>query len=136
MSFLSRRLGRNKRRWSWGRLHRHVFRHPLSVSPLRARLLNPESLPASGDSTTVNVAWCMPGLGNYDVTANPSMRMIVTLGDPDGMLIIGPLGQSGQPGHPHYDDMSTLWAKGCYLPLPMGRKAVEALAKERLTLRR
>ncbi len=130
---LERRLG-PRSRWSWGRLHRHVFHHPLGITPFLSRLLDPGSLPASGDCETVNVSWYMPAEGRFDVTSNPSMRMIAPLGDPDGMLVIAPLGQSGQAGHPHYEDMTPLWAAGEYVPLPMGRAAVEALAQERLTL--
>jgi penicillin amidase len=82
----------------------------------------------------VNVSWYRAGAGSFDSTVIPSMRMIVPLRDPDGMRIIGPLGQSGQPGHRHYDDMLAPWAAGRYVGLPMGREAVEKAARERLVL--
>ncbi|HUJ74826.1 MAG TPA: penicillin acylase family protein, partial [bacterium] len=50
------RMGRDRARWSWGRLHRHVFRHPGARGWLFAWLLNPRSRPAQGDANTINVA--------------------------------------------------------------------------------
>jgi acyl-homoserine lactone acylase PvdQ len=60
--------------------------------------------------------------------------MVVPLGDIDGMRVIMPLGQSGQPGHRHYDDMTDRWVRGDLVPLPLSRGAVEKIAKERLVL--
>jgi penicillin amidase len=134
MAVLEKRLGNNRRLWRWGRLHRYAFRHPGATSALLERLINPDALEAPGDCNTVNVAWCRTGRGSFDVTVIPSLRMIVPLADPDGMRIIGPLGQSGQPGHPHYDDMLTEWAAGRYVTLPMGRRAVEETVRDRLIL--
>ena len=136
MDLLRQRLGAGRSGWRWGRLHRYAFRHPGATSALTRLLLNPTPRPAAGDQNTVNVSWYYPVNGSFDVTTIPSLRMIVPVGDPDGMRIIIPLGQSGQPGHPHYDDMSPLWVRGDYVPLPMGRAAVEAAAAEKLILRR
>jgi penicillin amidase len=129
-------MGRDPRNWRWGRLHRHVFRHPGAGSRLSKKLLNPEELPAHGDNNTVNVSWYTPVGGSFDVTTIPSLRMVVPLGDVDGMRIIGPLGQSGQPGHPHYNDMTGPWTRGETVPLPLSRQAVEKIAADRLVLSR
>jgi penicillin amidase len=136
IAFCRKRMGRDPRNWRWGRLHRHVFRHPGAGSRLSKKLLNPEELPAHGDNNTVNVSWCTPVGGSFDVTTIPSLRMVVPLGDVDGMRIIGPLGQSGQPGHPHYNDMTGPWTRGETVPLPLSRQAVEKIAADRLVLSR
>ena len=128
------RMGADPRRWSWQRLHRFLFAHPGATNAIFRKLLNRGPYAAPGDNTTVNPAYFMPPRDSYDVTWIPSMRMIVPLGDPDGMRIIGPLGQSGQPGHPHYDDMTPSWVKGDPVRLPLSRAGVEAVAKDRLTL--
>jgi acyl-homoserine lactone acylase PvdQ len=52
------------------------------------------------------------------------------------MRIIGPLGQSGQPGNPHCNDMTESWIRGETLPLPLSRQAVEKIAMDRLILGR
>ena len=83
---------------------------------------------------TLNVSWCMPALDTYEVTTVPSMRMITSLADQDSLRIVGPLGQSGQPGHPHYEDLTPLWLRGEQVPIPLTRPAVEKIARDRLTL--
>lgn len=60
--------------------------------------------------------------------------MVTSLGDPDSLQMVGPLGQSGQPGHPHYDDLLAHWRDGELVPIPLTRPAVERIARETLTL--
>jgi acyl-homoserine lactone acylase PvdQ len=58
----------------------------------------------------------------------------VPLGDLDGMRIIGPLGQSGQPGHRHYSDMTDAWIRGEMVPVPLTRAGVDRVVREKLVL--
>lgn len=134
MELLGERLGRRRAGWRWGCLHRYVFRHPGATSPLARLLLNPRPRPAHGDCSTVNVSWYHPACGSFDATVIPSLRVIVPLGDVDGMRISLPLGQSGQPGHPHYDDLTDVWRRCELVPLPLTRGAVEKIARDRLVL--
>ncbi len=134
MRMLAEHLGRRRAGWSWGRLHRYAFRHPGATSPITRLLLNPRARPAEGDCNTVKATWYHYPNGNFDATVIPSMRMIVPLGDIDGMRVSLPLGQSGQPGHPHYDDLTDTWARCELVPLPLSRGAVEQIARDRLTL--
>jgi len=62
------------------------------------------------------------------------MRFIASLADPDRTFIVAPMGQSGQPGDRHYDDMIALWIRGGLLPLPLTPAGVQAVARKRLTL--
>ena len=62
------------------------------------------------------------------------MRMIAALGDPDGLRIVGPLGQSGQPGHRHYDDMLPLWLRGELVNVPLTEEGVRTVTREILVL--
>jgi penicillin amidase len=127
-------MGADRRRWSWGRLHRYSFRHLGASSRLGEWLLNPPSLPAHGDCSTINVSWSNPVNDSYRVTNIPSMRMVAVLGDPDGLFIIGPLGQSGQPGHRHYDDLTDKWREGELVQIPLTDEGVLAAAREKLVL--
>jgi penicillin amidase len=134
LEYLRKELGRDPGRWSWGRLHRYEFRHPGATGCLSSRLLNRGPYPAPGSNETVNAAYFagLPGL--YDVLWIPSLRLIVPLGKLDGARIIAPMGQSGQPGHPHYDDMIEPWIRGQSAMLPFSRQAVERAAAGRLLL--
>lgn len=64
----------------------------------------------------------------------PSMRMIAAPSDPDGLWLAGPLGQSGQPGHPHYDDLMKIYIAGDLIPVPLTATGVRRVAKESLVL--
>ncbi len=134
IDFCVRGMGADRSRWNWGRLHRYAFRHLGASGRLGEWLLNPPSLPAHGDCSTINVSWSNPGDGSYRVTNIPSMRMVATLGDPDGLFIIGPLGQSGQPGHRHYEDLTALWREASYVRIPLTDDGVRAVVRERLVL--
>jgi penicillin amidase len=134
MELCAARMGRDRRRWKWGAIHRYVFHHPGATSRLLRLLLDPPSAPAGGDGNTLNVAWAVPARDVYDATTVPSMRMVTSLGDPDGLLLAGPLGQSGQPGHPHYEDLHGRWQKGEMIPIPLTRPAVERISRDRLVL--
>ena len=83
---------------------------------------------------TLNVAWSLPVRDSYDVTTIPSMRMVTSLGDPDSLQMVGPLGQSGQPGHPHYQDLIEPWRKGEMITIPLTRSAVEGVSRDTLLL--
>jgi penicillin amidase len=135
IEYLEAELGRNPDRWSWGRLHRYYFRHSGATSRFEAWLLNRGPYPAPGDGNTVNPGYYAGFPGYYDVFWISSLRMIAPLGDIDGTLVVAPMGQSGQPGHPHYDDMIVPWLEGQYASLPLSRGAVEVIAVQRLVLR-
>ena len=128
------RMGSARRRWSWGRLHRLAFHHRGASGRLGAWLLDPAAFPANGDCNTVNVSWWCPGDRSWNATTIPSMRLIAVLGDPDGLYVAGPLGQSGQPGHRHYDDLTGRWRTGELVRVPLTEAGVRAAGRETLTL--
>ncbi len=124
--WLEGRLGTDRRSWSWGRLHTVYWKHPGGGSGLNALLLNSGTYPVDGDGTTLNSWAPVPARDEYYSFVIPNLRMIVSLSDLDGMSIIAPLGQSGQPGHPHYDDMVGKFIKGESINLPVSPERVQA----------
>ena len=136
MDSCEQRMGRDRRGWSWGRLHRYAFRHRGATDRLSRWLLNPPAFPAHGDCNTVNVSWWCPGDRSWDATTVPSMRLIAALGDPDGLYVISPLGQSGQPGHRHYNDLTAMWRDGKLVRLPLTEEGARKATRDRLILSR
>ncbi len=62
-----------------------------------------------GGNNHVNVAsWKITS--PFEVYHSASMRDIIDLNDLSASLMINTTGQSGHPGHPHYDDMIELWS--------------------------
>ncbi len=83
------------------------------------------TLPGDGDAFTIHVQ--TPGLSQ-------SFRAVWDVGNWDAGGISLPQGESGRPGSPDYTDEAKAWIAGTLLPLPYSTAAVQAAARERLTL--
>ena len=69
-------------------------------------VFNPGPLPIGGDTDTPLQTASMPGPSYANDAWTPSMRHIIDLGDLTGAQAVFPIGQSGQLGSPHYDDLA------------------------------
>lgn len=142
---LTAQLGRDATQWRWGKLHTAAPEHLLlggsSVPGLIRSLVNPSPLPVGGGSSIVDAtAWDASAVGedgtsqDYGVTAAPSMRMVVDLGDLDSSTWVTLTGASGHPASVHYADQLGPWSRGETFPWPFSAAATEADANDRLTL--
>jgi len=131
---LKKMLGGNRKNWQWGKIHKIRYQHPGATSRLARRYMNLGPYPIGGDNNTVNIGGFNRAKG-YDVLAIPSMRMIVDMADMNGALVIGSMGQSGQPQHRHYSDMINLWRNGQYIPMYFSKEDVIANQKALLILK-
>lgn len=134
---LTQQLGRDAEDWRWGRLHVAAPEHPVlggsSVPALVRSLVNPDPVEVGGGSSHVDAtAW--DASQGYGVTAGPSMRMVVDLGDLDSSTWVAFTGSSGHPASRHYTDQLGPWAAGQTFPWPFTAAATEADADQRLTL--
>jgi len=97
---LTKNLGPDMDRWTWGRVHHAHFRHPLNATELDR---GPVSRP--GDATTVNNT--SPGAG-FRQTSGASYRHILDLSDWDKSVATNTPGESGDPASP----TATCWRTG------------------------
>jgi penicillin G amidase len=107
---LEKRLGNDMTKWQWGAIHHTKPQHPLSrIFPELAELLDPQPQPTGGDSDT-------PQAGAYSIadrfvqTLMSVNRYIHDPADWRRSRWIVPLGASGHPGSPHFDDQAALWS--------------------------
>lgn len=111
VSDLSQRLGSDVSNWKWGNIHRTNPRHPLSdLFPESMFLLNPRSVDAHGDGDTP-LAGSFP-IGDPFLLSGMSVNRYIH--DPSNWRNsrwVVPLGSSGHPGSPHYDDQAGIWSK-------------------------
>lgn len=128
---------RNPSEWRWGTMHKLELVNPTlgdSGVGLVNRVFNRGPFKVSGGGGIVNASSWDAAEG-YEVTAVPSMRMIVDLGDLDRSRWIQLTGNSGHAFHEHYVDQQHMWSKGQTLPWAFGEKAVEKATDDTLTLR-
>jgi penicillin G amidase len=134
---LQQTLGASMNTWRWGDLHTVTFRNgSFGESHIRVLelLFNRGPFKTAGGATAVN-ATSWDASNSYEVTALPSMRMIVDLNDLNNSLAIHTTGQSGHPFHPHYIDMAEQWRTFHYNPMLWERSRVQANAEGTLWLK-
>lgn len=130
---LEHRLGPDRARWRWGRLHQPTFQHPLGRVRALAWIFNTTPPETGGDAFTVNMGAFDPEEPfRHRIVA--SYRQILDLADWDRSLVIHTTGQSGLPFHRHYRDFAGLWARGEYVPLLFTRAKVQEAAAATLML--
>jgi penicillin amidase len=135
---LTRELGKDPAQWEWGKLHRLTLTHKVLGGedvpwPVRW-LFNEGPYEMPGGSAIVNAnAW--DASQGYDVTAGPSMRMVVDLADLDASTWINQTGVSGHPTDDHYADQVEDWVEGTQRPWPFTEAAVRATDPDVMTLR-
>lgn len=122
---LTKSLGADESKWSWGEMVKARFTHPLAQAPLIGVQF---TIPpfgqngASGSGATVNVGSAV------------SMRLIADPTDWDKTLNGIPLGESGLPGSKHWKDQLDDWRNVTPRALPFSPAAVENATEEILLL--
>jgi acyl-homoserine lactone acylase PvdQ len=105
---LSFRLGANRRKWNWGRLHRLEFRPFLPAAGLARGFDMLGPFPYGGSGATVSAA-------EYDrsdpfaVRVASTFRFAVDAAALDQALVALAPGQSEHPGHPSFDGAVSRW---------------------------
>lgn len=134
---LTRTQGKDPDEWEWGGSHEVTFEHTVLggegiPGPVRS-VVNSGPHPVGGSSSTVN-AMSWDASEGYAVTAAPSMRMVVDLGDLDASRWVNQTGNSGHPFSPHYDDQIEAWREGRTFAWPSSREAVREVTEDELLL--
>jgi penicillin G amidase len=129
---LAKLEGSDRALWSWGKLHRVMFRHSLDRISHAEALTDLRPLARPGDNSTVNATYFSSD--DFEQLEGASYREIMNVADWDQSLAVNVPGESGQPGSLHYDDLLPLWEEGLYFPLLYSRPEVEKQSREKLVL--
>lgn len=123
---LTRMLGADETKWTWGDMVRARFPHPLAQAPLIGTQFTIPPFPQNGTGgfagATVNVG------------ASVSMRLIADPSNWDQTQHGISLGQSGIPSSPHWSDQLADWRAVTPAVFPFTAAAVDRAAKGTLTL--
>ena len=129
---LAYRLGPNRGKWRWGRIHTLRFKPFLPLAPgASPGQLGPYEVGGSGG--TLNAAEYDPG-APYDVRLASIFRFAVDAGDLDEALYALAPGQSEHPRQRHYADGIQGWLDGRFRLLATSRVLVEQTSRAELVL--
>ncbi len=135
---LTAQISKNPDDWQWGRLHELTARHQvLGDAPAPGvvqSIFNLGPFPMPGGSALVNANNWDAGTNEFEVTAAPSMRMVVDLSDLDNSVWVNQGGNSGHAFHRNYDDQAQPWIDGDTYAWPHSAQAVKDSAAATLTL--
>ncbi len=112
--FLKKKLGRNIKKWQYGRIHRAVFPHAFDITPPMNYIFNAKPVPISGNADTPYQTAIAPEAPFDNRAWSISFRMLVDTSNMANTRIITSLGQSGQLGSRHYEDLKESWLRGEY----------------------
>ncbi len=131
---LKKKLDRSVENWSWGKLHRLTFGHPLGSVRAFAEFFNRGPFPIGGDGTTVWASFSnMHDLCSSTVIG-PPYRFIADLSDLGRTMSVLAPGQTGNPASSHYDDQIEDWFNGEYHTLLYREEEVRNAAVQTLKL--
>ena len=119
---LTKRLGADESKWSWGAANKINLAHPLAAVPFIGAQFIIEPLAQNGSSGVPNVG------------PNVSMRLIATPADWDATRQVIPSGENGDPKSPHYRDQVQAWYTGNTPVFLFTAPAVKNAAREKLVL--
>jgi penicillin amidase len=136
---LAARLGGAPEEWRWGKVHVAFLAHQpfgnSGIGPLMW-LFDGKPVPLGGEAFSVEANTPSPNPQHpYRVGFGVSQRLLVDFSDLGSVLAINSTGQSGDLLDPLSQDQIPLWGRGEYRTEPFSRQAVEAAARDRLTLK-
>ena len=114
--------------WQWGKVHQAHWRHPLDAS----FDIGPAAVDGGPDCLRNTGA----GLTSLEATSGAEYRLVFDFAEPDRFLAVQNIGNSGQPGSPHYSDQFEAWRAGTYHVVSLRRADVERDTESRTTLAR
>lgn len=127
-------IGKDPRKWAWGKVHQVEFAHLMGRGRWLRAIFSRGQFPVSGDENTVWMTGYDLALPFGMVTASTAYRQVLDVGDWDRCTAILPTGQSGQPLNAHYADFIDMWREGEQHAMPWTRAAVNQAAAATLWL--
>jgi penicillin amidase len=123
---LTKNLGADETKWTWGEMFKARFPHPLGGAPLIGAQFTVPPFPQNGTGGFIGAT--------VNVGSSVSMRLIADPSDWDKTQQGIALGESGLPKSPHWSDQLADWRAVTPREFPFTQAAVIKAAKETLVL--
>jgi penicillin amidase len=126
ISNLTKNLGQDPSKWTWGDMAKARFPHPLGPAPLIGAQFTVPPVPQNGTGSLIGAT--------VNVGSGVSMRLIADPGDWDKTQQGIALGESGLPKSPHWNDQLADWRAVTPREFPFTPAAVSKAAKQTIVL--
>lgn len=123
---LTRSIGEDQSKWTWGEMAKVRFPHPLGAAPLIGSQFTIPPIPQSGTGGALGAT--------VNVGGGVSMRLIADTSNWDQTQQGIALGESGIPSSSHWKDQLDDWRSVTPRAFPFSEAAVTSAAKETLIL--
>jgi len=111
---LKQKFGNDTSTWTWGRLHKITFSHPMGKQKPLDLLLNVGPYPVKGDMDTIHLTAFIPDGSGWDSNFNPTYRLVVHFANSTAFDTLCFPGQSGIVGSNHYSNNIDKFLEGQY----------------------
>jgi penicillin amidase len=123
---LTRLIGEDQSKWTWGGMANARFPHPLASAPLIGAQFNIQPFPQNGTGGLIGAT--------VNVGSSVSMRLIADPSNWDLTQHGISLGESGVPSSPHWKDQLDDWKAVTPRAFPFTAAAVAAATKQTLVI--
>jgi penicillin G amidase len=123
---LTKSLGSDETKWTWGEMTKARFPHPLASAPMIGPQFTIQPFPENGTGGLLGAT--------VNVGSDVSMRLIADPSDWDKTQHGIALGQSGLPKSPHWSDQLADWRAVTPRVFPFTESAVANATKETIVL--
>jgi len=127
-------FGKDRKEWTWGKVHQIEFVNPIRRSGFGKSLLGSGMLPMGGSRETLYCAWYDYNRP-FDVVLSASLRMVADLGDSDKVVAVLPGGVCSRTFHPHQKDQIEPYMRGDKVYWWFSDKAIQEHGKATLELK-
>ena len=129
VSELKDKFGTDFKRWTWGKLHKAEYVHPIGrVKPLNL-FFNIGPVESDGGRFVINNLGHKKHTEDFSVVHGPATRRIIDMSNPRESLGIIPTGNSGNPLSKHYKNQLKLYHSGQYRDQQMNWNVLKKMKK-------
>lgn len=122
---LNNQLGTDVNSWTWNRVHKVEYKHPLGSVALFKPFFNVGLFEIAGANEVINnTMFDYSDEVEYTIKAGPSTRRIVDFSDVENSWSILPTGQSGNPMSKHYNDQAEMYAIGKFRKMKLNKEEI------------
>ncbi|ELI6455666.1 penicillin acylase family protein [Flavobacterium psychrophilum] len=125
ISSLNNQLGNDVNSWTWNKVHKVEYKHPLGSVALFKPFFNVGKFSISGTNEVINnTMFDYSDEAQHIVKAGPSTRRIIDFSDIENSWSILPTGQSGNPMSTHYNDQAEMYLQGKFRKMKLNKEEI------------